>query len=674
MKNFKGKILILLAFVLVITIGPVLDVKAASGTMSVTVSNANVNAGDNFTVTVQYSGSTVIAYGSFILNYDSSLVSCGGYSGAITYRFDPDQSDNAKAFSQTYTFTAKAVGTVSFSLSGVEVYNLNPADGDIVNVTTSGASVKISAKGSSNANLSSLKLSAGSLSPSFSNNTSTYTVTVPNSVTSISISAVAADSKAKVSVSGSNDVPEGNSSRVIIVTAEDGTVKKFTININRAAAVKVTPAASPTPPTTPTNTSGVLPVPTTDPSNLPDELEVTAGGAILVITDKPAEVTLPAGFEEVQYTYRDRPVWAAQAKDQGLLIMYLQDQANEKSGFYLYDEALDEFTKYIILYTQASSYTLIQRPDTVSVPEGYVEKMAVIDGENVTVWVPAAMKYMDAEVCEFYLVYAVSQSGYKGFYVYDTVEKTFQRFSTDIAMSSPDASTDIEGTPAPGDVENPNPDEDNSDEGGIWAGIKGFFSRIFTGGARAIDWFLFGCIIFVLVLVVILIIFIVYATQKHKEEAADEDFPLAAHSEKEKSFRKANLFNIDEELKGEPEAEAASEGSTEDKESSEPGEAAVQDEEKDRTEVIEWEDDEITELEPEINDGSQEEYESQQTLAADEKGNETDYEQKPQADVDVEIAESDPLNFNIDDLKKVDETKWSFDDEIGEDFFSDDKN
>ena len=52
MKNLKSKVLILLAFVLMITAAPVLGVQAASGTMTVSVSKTNVNVGDNFTVTV----------------------------------------------------------------------------------------------------------------------------------------------------------------------------------------------------------------------------------------------------------------------------------------------------------------------------------------------------------------------------------------------------------------------------------------------------------------------------------------------------------------------------------------------------------------------------------------------------------------------------------------------
>lgn len=656
MKQFKGKILILLTFILIVTAVPVANVRAASGTMSVSVSSANVNVGDTFSVTVSYSGSTVLIYSQWTLKYDSSLVSYEGYSGAIPDRFDPEQGSNAKSFSKTYTFKAKEVGTPAFRVEDIGVYNMNPADGDTVTVSTpSSASVKISAKGSSNANLSSLKLSAGSLSPAFSNDVTNYTVSVPNSVTSISISAVAADAKAKVSVSGSNEVPEGNSSRVIIVTAEDGTVKKFTININRAAGVKITPVPSPTAPTTPTHTSGILPVPTTDPNNLPDELEVTAGGAILVISDKPADVTLPAGFTEIQYTYRDRPVWAAQNGGQNLLILYLQDQANEKSGFYVYDETSDEFSKYIILYTQANSYTLLQRPETVQIPNGYVEKTAVIDSENVIVWVPASMKYMDAEVCEFYLVYAMAQDGNKGFYVYDTVEKTFQRFSSDISMSTePNASDDNQATPAPDNVVNP--DDTYGEEDGIWSGIKSFFSRIFTGGAKAIDWFLFGFLAFVLVLIIVLVIFIIYATQKHKEESEDEDFPLAANGEKEKSFRKANLFQLEDVVQegaATPEEYEVSEQAAED--------GQYTDFEKEAPS-------EITEPEPEsVPDVSVSEYEP-------ESESEPASEPISQENSVSETVASDPFDFNIEDLKKGDTKTWNFDDEIGADFFDDDKN
>ena len=673
MKTLKSKLLILLAFTVMAVSVLGVPIQAASGTMSITVSNANVNAGDNFTVTVSYTGSTVLAYANWTLKYDNSLVSCGGYGGSIPDRFDPDQSANAKSFSQTYTFTAKAVGTVSFSIADEGVYNLYPEDGDLVTLNKSGASVKISAKGSSNANLSSLKLSAGSLSPSFSNDVSSYTVTVPNSVASISISAVAADSKARVSVSGANEVPVGDSSRVVIVTAEDGTVKKFTIHINRAASVPLTPIATATPVTTPMATSGTLPVPTTDPSNLPGELEVTASGAVLTIVDKPDTVTLPVGFTEIQYTYKSRQVWAAQAENQELIILYLQDEANEKSGFYVYDEVNDEFSKYIILYTRNSSYTLLQLPEIVAVPEGYVEKIAVLDGENVTVWVPESMKYMEAEICEFYLVYAMNQNGDKGFYVYDTVEQTFQRFSSDIGLpvSSP-VPDDPEATPAP-DVVNPDGDPV---ETGLWDSCKAFFSRIFSGEARAVDWLLFSLLLFMVLLIVVLILFIVYAVQKHREEAVDEDFPLAKKEEGNRNFRRTNLFEIEEvpiETEEPEKPEPAEELPDAETDSSEEQEVPEEPPEEIETqesaeaestygEAVPWED---TPAEPQDTEVLQQDVQAE---PEPETENEAEAEENTEAE-----KETDPFDFNIEDLKKAEGKPWGFDDEIGDDFFNEDQ-
>ena len=79
---------------------------------------------------------------------------------------------------------------------------------------------------SGNANLSSLKVSSGTLSPAFSANTTNYSVTVPNNVTSVTISAVTAEKDAKTSISGKNSLSVGTNTRVITVTAPNGATKK----------------------------------------------------------------------------------------------------------------------------------------------------------------------------------------------------------------------------------------------------------------------------------------------------------------------------------------------------------------------------------------------------------------------------------------------------------------
>ena len=89
---------------------------------------------------------------------------------------------------------------------------------------------------SSDATLSALTLSTGSLTPAFDPEKTSYTVTVPNSVTSISIGATANDAAASVTGAGTKTLDAGASLFPIEVNAEDGTTKTYTITVNRLAA------------------------------------------------------------------------------------------------------------------------------------------------------------------------------------------------------------------------------------------------------------------------------------------------------------------------------------------------------------------------------------------------------------------------------------------------------
>ena len=87
---------------------------------------------------------------------------------------------------------------------------------------------------SKNNNLSSIKLSTGTLSPSFSSGKTTYNVSVPFDVSSIKVEATAEDNKAKVSVSGGSSLKAGKVTNVTIkVTAENGSVKTYTVKVTR---------------------------------------------------------------------------------------------------------------------------------------------------------------------------------------------------------------------------------------------------------------------------------------------------------------------------------------------------------------------------------------------------------------------------------------------------------
>lgn len=86
---------------------------------------------------------------------------------------------------------------------------------------------------SSNNNLRSLTVDKGSLSPSFYSGTLNYNVSVDASVNTIKISAAVDDSKSKMTGDGTKSLKFGTNSFPIVVTAEDGSTKTYTIIVTR---------------------------------------------------------------------------------------------------------------------------------------------------------------------------------------------------------------------------------------------------------------------------------------------------------------------------------------------------------------------------------------------------------------------------------------------------------
>lgn len=60
---------------------------------------------------------------------------------------------------------------------------------------------------------------------------------------------------------------------------------------------------------------------------------------------------------------------------------------------------------------------------TEEIPEGYTETKIVINSQNITAYVP-----VDSVENEFLLIYAMNDNGEKGFYRYDRIEGTMQRY------------------------------------------------------------------------------------------------------------------------------------------------------------------------------------------------------------------------------------------------------
>lgn len=100
---------------------------------------------------------------------------------------------------------------------------------------TSGNSTK--SKKSSNANLSNLGITPNDFS-GFTPSKTSYSVSVPNDVTTVSIYANKGQSDQTISGTGSKTLQEGTNTFEVVVTAEDGTKKTYTLNITRETATE----------------------------------------------------------------------------------------------------------------------------------------------------------------------------------------------------------------------------------------------------------------------------------------------------------------------------------------------------------------------------------------------------------------------------------------------------
>ena len=178
--------------------------------------------------------------------------------------------------SASYTYTVEvddnnAFGSINATVSSIASSNTSAAITGLAAGTTYYYRVKaVNASGSSSwssasvgyatlstdATLSALSLSSGTLNPVFASATTTYTASVTNATTSITVTPTLnqANATIQVRVNGGNysSVTSGNASGSlalnvndntvdVLVTAQDGTIKTYTITVTRAATTPSAP-------------------------------------------------------------------------------------------------------------------------------------------------------------------------------------------------------------------------------------------------------------------------------------------------------------------------------------------------------------------------------------------------------------------------------------------------
>lgn len=233
---------------------------AASGTISlavgtnvvttvVTAQNGTTNA---YTVTVTRAPSANADLSG--LNLSVGTLSPAFASGTTTYTAAVANTTTSLtvtpgATEATATITVNGATVASGSASGpiALVVGANfittivtAEDG----TTTSTYTVTVTRAASSNSDLSSLSLSAGTLSPAFATGTKSYAVSVANTTTSLTVTPTVSDTTATITVNGATvssgaasgpiTLAVGPNALTTVVTAQDGTTNTYTVTVTRA--------------------------------------------------------------------------------------------------------------------------------------------------------------------------------------------------------------------------------------------------------------------------------------------------------------------------------------------------------------------------------------------------------------------------------------------------------
>ena len=403
-RVLKGIFSVLLIFCIVFSFTAINTL--AAGTV-ISFSKKTLKVGESLTVRVTINpGEPMYAVGC-IVNYDSNVLTYktgNATAGAGTLNIVESPQGETKV-SYSLTFSAKAAGSCTISVADCFYSSIGTNGATDKGLAGASATVNVTdATLSSNANLSALSLSDGTLSPRFSPSKTSYSVTVKNSVTDCKIYATTADTAAKVSVSGSSELKIGKNVRNVTVIAPNGTQKVYTVTIYRS------------------ETDEEVKEPDQEKPVETNPLETTVDGTDVVIATDISSVKLFNGFTATTADYNGTQVAVAKDTNSNYTLYYLSTAGSNVLVPYTFDETTKEFKKLPYITQGENSYIFETVPADKTLPQAYYSTNASISGFDVSCYADS-----NSDMSDFYYVYCFVNGNYS-FYRYDSRENVLQRY------------------------------------------------------------------------------------------------------------------------------------------------------------------------------------------------------------------------------------------------------
>lgn len=361
--------------------------------ISVSAGQGSVSVGKTvaFSITVP-SGSEAWTYS---VSWSGNLTLESGDTAPMG--FEGDSRTNQLVFRANSTGTGSvSISAGSYCIAGVDYDASGSASVTIVSASEpddSEPDYTPSTPGKSGNNaLSTLTVSAGTLTPAFDPAVTEYTLSLPQGTEKLTLTATPSDSNATVQGDGELTLQEGENTLPLVVTAEDGSAKAYTITVQVAQA------------------------PT---------LFLDYNGQRLGVVKDVSQVTPPAGFapaEPITYSGDTLPIWTDVSGKRTLV--YLMDEKTSAQGFYLFSQTTGVQSPYLPILCGSVTYIYTDIPKELSSVPGLTPATVKAFGQTLNGWT-----YNDASLKDFCVLYLMDDAGSYGYYTYDSRAETLQRFS-----------------------------------------------------------------------------------------------------------------------------------------------------------------------------------------------------------------------------------------------------
>ena len=305
-----------------------LSIQALASSAAITFSDPSVTVGSDVNVTMKVSsGEATLARADVTLAYDANLLEfvsgTDASGGAGTVRINGGTNGSGTGtLEYNLKFHTLSAGTATLTVQNYNIYDADESFAELEHQGSSTVTISSAAAASTNAQLSSLVVSPGTLSPAFAADTTSYSLIVGTEVDTLAINAIAADSTASVQVSGNEQLSMGENTVTITVTAADGTSQAvYTLDVTKQEGG---PNVGDTTTTTATTNEGV---------------KLSAKDKTITIMNPGSDVEIPAGFAESTIDIDGHQVkgwvWKLDT-DHQYCIVYGMNEAGELN-FYRYD-------------------------------------------------------------------------------------------------------------------------------------------------------------------------------------------------------------------------------------------------------------------------------------------------------------------------------------------------